>query len=240
MQTITKKTRELGTSAGVILPRNWLNKQVTITLNQPTKEQILKDIIEILIENNLTEQTKAIYLYGSHARNDQDIESDIDILVIANQNKIINKNNYQILITTEKSLNNQNLHIQSIIKEAKPLLNKEILENKKPQIKTKPLLTEIEKILKINKDTVETCKTNNLKIPDGIVYSLILRLRELYLIKTIKKQYNKQELIQITGEKPYSAYLRIKRNKKEINNTKPEELNKIIETSEKWLKELKE
>jgi hypothetical protein len=49
-----------------------------------------------------------------------------------------------------------------------------------------------------------------------------------------------QEFLKRITDKINSAYLRIKRNEKEINNVSPEELNNLIEISEKWLKELKD
>ena len=54
------------------------------------------------------------------------------------------------------------------------------------------------------------------------------------------KLYTKEKFLDLVGEKAYSSYLRIKRNEKELNNTFPEDLNKLLELSEKWLKELKD
>ena len=45
METITKKTRAVGTSAGVLLPRSWLNKRVVVTLEEKNIENITKEII---------------------------------------------------------------------------------------------------------------------------------------------------------------------------------------------------
>ena len=249
METITKQTREVGTSAGVLLPRSWLNKQVVVTLFEPSKENIARDIIEYLFEHNLNEEVKGIYLFGSYSRGDFDFNSDIDILIITQDtNKLINYNNYEILLVSESSFSKNlpnNLNYLSILKEAGVIFNKELIEKyriKKYKFNIKKSLSEIDGIFKINQDAVKMCKENNMNIPDGIVYSMVLRLRELYLIKCLfsGRIYYKKDFLELAGDKVYSAYLRIKRNEKELNNLSPDELISTLDLSEKWLKELKE
>jgi len=249
MATIVKQTREVGTSAGVLLPRKWLNKQVVVTLFSPSREEIAREVLDILIKGGFNEETKGVYLYGSYARGDYDQESDIDVLVITQGvNKLINDKNYEILLVSEENFSRDlatNLNYLSILKEIEVIVNKDLIERyskRKNMLNINKILKEIERIIKINKDTVEICKANNRNIPDGIVYSIVLRLRELYLIKCLisKKIYSKEDFLKICGEKRYSAYIRIKRNEKEVNNLLPEEIKNILDLSEKWLKELKE
>ena len=120
METIIKQTREVGTSSGVLLPRKWLNKKVVVTLFHPSKEKIAHDVINCLFKQNLNEEIKGIYLFGSYARGDSDFNSDIDILVITQKtNKLINDNNYEILLVSESSFSNNlpnNLNYLSILK----------------------------------------------------------------------------------------------------------------------------
>ena len=96
--------------------------------------------------------------------------------------------------------------------------------------------------MKINKDTVKICEDNNKKIPDGIAYSIVLRLRELYLLKCLRsnKSYSKEDFLKICGDKNYFAYIRIKRNEKELREIIPKEMEILLDLSEKWLKELKD
>lgn len=249
METIVKQAREVGTSAGVLLPRKWLNKQVVVTLFSPSKEEIAKDILDIMIKKDLNEEIKGIYLFGSYARGDYDSESDIDILIITKKiNKLINYKNYEILLVSEKNFSknlSNSLNYASMLKEIKVIINKELIEKyilKKIKLNIKKILKENEKITKINMDVVKISKENNENIPDGIIYSIVLRLRELYLIKCLisDRIYSKEDFLKICGEKNYSAYLRIKRNEKEINNNSPDEIKNLLDLSEKWLKELKE
>lgn len=248
METLVKQAREVGTSAGVLLPRSWLNKQVVVTLFEPSEEKITNDVMRCLFEKNLNEEIKGIYLYGSYARGDFDFESDIDILVITkNTNKLINYNNYEILLVSEESFSKNlpnNLNYLAMLKEIKVLFNRDLIDRykeKKFSLNFKKNLQEIEGILNINKESINNCLEKKINVPDGIAYSLVLRLRELFLIKCLysKKNYNKKEFLELVGDKVYSAYLRIKRNQKELSNISGEEADKLVELSEKWLKELK-
>jgi len=248
METITKQTREVGTSAGVLLPRSWLNKQVVVTLFEPSKEKIAQDVFEIIFKHDLNEEVKGMYLFGSYSRGDFDFNSDIDILILTKDtNKLINHNNYEILLVSESSFSKNlpnNLNYLSILKEMRVLFNKELIEKyriKKYKFNIKKSLPEMDRIFKINKDAVKMCKENNMNIPDGIVYSMVLRLRELYLIKCLfsNQIYHKKDFLELVGDKVYSAYFRIKRNEKELNNLLPDELISTLDLSEKWLKELK-
>lgn len=249
MNSLIKQTREVGTSAGVLLPRKWLNKQVVVTLLSPSIEEIARDILSIFFKQNLNDEIKGIYLVGSYAREDYSPESDIDVLVITQKtNKLISQNNYEILLLCEDNFSknlSKNLNYLSMLKEIKVIINKELIEKytkKKNKLKVRPILNEIKKILKINKESVRICEETEKNIPDGIVYSIVLRLRELYLIKCLisNKDYSKGDFIKISGEKIYSAYTRVKKNEKELNNIFPDEIKNLLDLSEKWLKELKD
>ena len=249
MEKIIKQTREVGTSAGVILPRSWLNKQVVVTIFSSSIKDIAMEVLKILFNKGLNEEVKGIYLFGSYARGDYDLDSDIDILVISkNINKLINYENYEIsLISEDKFSKNlkENLICLSALREAKVLLNKELIEKYKEKV-DKPnftkLLNEIKNIVRINKNMVKFDKEQGINVLDGTIYSIVLRLRELYLIKSIlsNKLYNKPDFVKLIGERNYSAYLRIKRDEKELNNLWSNDVEDLLTLSEKWLKELKE
>ncbi len=249
MEIIVKQTREVGTSAGVLLPRSWLNKQVVVTILEPSMEEIARGVFDILIKEKLNFEVKGLYLYGSYARGDNDERSDIDILVITGEkNRLINSGNYEILLVSEENFSSglvENLNYVSALKEAKTILNKGLIEKYKARnvkFNNKKYLSEIGRVIKINKDTIETCENKVINVPDGIIYSVILRARELYIIKGIfsNKFYSKWEFIRLVGEKAYSAYLRVKRNEREINNLTAGEMMPILKLSEKWLRELRE
>ena len=170
------------------------------------------------------------------------------MIITQNTNKLINYNHYEILLVSESSFSKNlpnNLSYLSLLKEIKVILNKELIEKyktKEHNFNIKKSLSEIAGVLKINQDSINLYKDNNLSLPDGVVYSIVLRLRELYLIKCFlsKKSYSKKDFLELIGDRAYTAYLRIKRNEKELNNLSPNELINVMELSKKWLKDLKE
>ena len=97
---LIKNTIRVGNSAGVLLPKEFLNTQVKIVL-QPLN--IEKDILEILLEEKILKDILGVYLIVSYARKEQTIESDIDVLAITkNINKRIEKGKYDLLLVSKE------------------------------------------------------------------------------------------------------------------------------------------
>src|SRR3989338_1176258 len=135
MEIQIKKAVKAGNSSAVILPRSWLNKEVRIELIKKTPDTILLDVLQIIKEHISLEEVIGIYLAGSYARNEEDQNSDIDILVITSNidKEMISHENYNILIVSskllEQKLKKDLLPIGQMIKEAKPLLNANYLDS---------------------------------------------------------------------------------------------------------------
>lgn len=258
---LIKTTIKVGNSAGVLLPKKYLNSQVKIILEPLNIE---KDVLDILIEENLLSETIGVYVTGSYARGEQTIESDIDILVITNKTeKRIKKERYDLLLITEVSLERQLseniLPILPMIKEAKAIINKDLIKDyinsplTKKNLKwhintTKSMMENINGDLEIYK------KINEKYMSDNLAYILILRLRTLYIIDCIRKNKisSKKDFLKIVKEitgslKSYDGYVRSKNNQKtnkELPLNQAEELvsyiNKKVAYIEKWLKEKKD
>ena len=222
---IIKNTIRVGNSAGVLLPRKWLNSQVKVILEPLNIE---KEVLEILIEENILKEVLGVYLIGSYARNEQTIESDVDILVITNNiNKKIKKNKYEIICITREDIKNQLekniLPILPMIKESKAIINENLIKDyiNHPLTK-KNLRFHIEtskSALKVIKEAIKISEEEKEDISDNIVYSLVLRLREAYIIDCLikNKPWNNKELINLikrlsgSGE-AYQGYIRAKNN----------------------------
>jgi len=248
MDMLIRRTRELGTSAGVLLPKSWLNKEVSVKVILPLKEEIARDVTRILIDRNFAKDTKGIYLVGSYARGEADFNSDIDILVLTGKtNRIIKHENYEILLVSEDNFSkniSESLNFISFLKEAETLFNEELMEKYKQagyKFNVGKHIKEIEKIMKINKNSVNLCRSKNDNVPDGIIYSIVLRLREIYMIKCFfsDKNYSKSEFMKIVGEKAYNSYNLVKTEQKEGNCISSDEAILLLEVSEKWLKGLR-
>jgi len=245
-EQLIRKVTKIGNGAHIFAPKEWLGEEVIIIKSAGT----LKERILSLLKDQL-EHIEGIYLYGSYAREDHDLESDIDLLIISDKKQRIKSPKYEIISISkdniEKAIKSNPILMYSLLSEARPIMNSPLLERLKDEYKPKKRyletsLKEISGILKINKEAIEDCIHEKRNVPDGIVYSIVLRLRELHLARLLLsgKPYNKKGFLDLIGSKAYSAYLRIKRDEKELDNANPGDIAGLIELSEKWLKELKD
>ncbi len=236
-----------GNSAGVLLPREWLGKQVKIILIDRTKE-IKKEILDIL--DPYLNDIIGIYLVGSYARNEQRADSDIDIIVISKSiRKHIISGMYNIDIYSLKSIKNtikkNPIMILPSLFEAKAIINKSLLEELisiNISLKNfRDYIKECKRIININKKIIELdkIKGENLESKE-IIYSLLLRLRGVYMMNCIlknKKYFNnefkrwliyKTELSEEEINKIYDSYKRVKNNKNIKEEFRIELIEKLI------------
>ncbi len=189
---------------------------------------IKEDIFEIL--NPYLKNALGIYLAGSYARKEETKDSDVDILVITDGiNKRIKKGRYEIILISktelDKTLKRNAIPLLPMIKEAKTILNEGLMGGYK---KIKLNKENTKSILEITKSSRNVCG-ESIKISkqlgenasDEIMYSLILGLRTIYIIDSLKRNKIpttkglKNLIIKLTNsEEPYNAYLRVKNDKK--------------------------
>jgi len=135
-----------------------------------------------------------------------------------------------------------------MLKEAKPILNSNLIEEYKKVHLTKknvkPILDLTKSSLKVNKELINLANKGN-KLGDSLSYSLILGLRTLYILECLKrsKKWSTKELKRLikntTGSmEAYEGYLRVKAGKKEKRDLAPDEAQKLhdylTEVIEKW------
>lgn len=244
MEVQIKKAIKAGNSSAVILPRSWLDREVRVEPIKKTSETILLDVLSIIKKYTDLKNIIGIYLTGSHARGEEDEKSDIDILVVTRDidKEMIKEGIYNVLIISSELLKqklNQDLFpVGQMIKEAKPLLNSDYLNSIEVKVTKKNIdwyLKTTENKLKIIKEVLERMKKKNKKyVNDIIIYTLILRIRTLYIItKLIKNEnYSKKDFIKIIrnlskGTDAYERYLAIKNDlgdKEKISIIKAEKL----------------
>ena len=252
-KTIQVKT--WGNSAGVLLPKEWIGKEVRVILIDRTLE-IKKEVFDIL--SPYLEDIIGIYLVGSYARGEQTDDSDIDIIAISNNTKKeIISGKYNIIIITlksvETSLEKNSILIAPRIIEAKPILNSSLLEKlKSKEITKKSLKFFIEStksIISINRKTLKLDKIQGENASLSVIYSLILRLRGILMIKCMmeKKPYSNQKFKEWvkkeTGrdyENIHKAYESIKLNKKSDVKIEISEALKLLHLLEKEIEKIKE
>lgn len=206
------------------MPIEWNGKKVAVRL---IEKSITQTVLEILDEKGLLKSTLGIFLAGSYARGEENEKSDIDILVITeNISKQLKVGNYEITFIPKDKLYRllkKSLYLNALIREAKAILNNELLQQYKKEasfLSIKSHLREIKSISKIHEDSISIDEGLGEKISDGIIYSLVLRLRELYLIECMKNNEisSNSKFIHLLGKisctKCYESYLRVKNDLK--------------------------
>lgn len=255
-EQIIRRVTRVGNGAHIFAPKEWLNEEVVIVRIRP-KLTIKEEVMKLL--DDYMEDILGIYLVGSCGRDEHTERSDIDVLVISeNINKRIGSGKYSIIIlpknSIEKQLETNALPLIPMIKEAKPMLNSILIEGyKKAKLTEKNLKFHIEttkSALRVHREFIELAKIDKEKISDYISYSLILRLRGVYIVDCLikNKLWNNKKFIglvkKIAGSKEaYEGYLRSKDNKKTEKNLKIEEAERIydyvlkkIGEQKKWVK----
>tara|TARA_Y100000310_G_C20671313_1_gene810468 strand:- start:1898 stop:2674 length:777 start_codon:yes stop_codon:yes gene_type:complete len=242
---LMREVRKWGNSAGVLLPKEWKGKEVKVVLVDRTS-QIKKEVFDIL--SDYLEDILGIYLVGSYARKEQTKKSDIDIIVISKRiSKEIISGKYHISIynleSIKKSLKIHPITIYPRLIEAKPILNqsllKELLSIKLNKHSFKLFIEDCKRIIKINKEFIEIDKLENSEYLDldSTIYSLILRLRGIFLIKEIfeHKRYSKKKFqewlekeIKKEFQKAYHIYEAVRDDKKVKEKIKIETAEKIL------------
>lgn len=235
-----KKTVKSGNSSAVILPRAWLNQEVRVELIKKSHETILREAIDIAIDHIRLGEIIGVYLVGSYARGEEDRNSDIDVLIISSDTdkEMIHEGVYNILIVSERllkwKLENDLLPIGSMLKEAKPLINSSYLNAIKVKVtkkNTKWYIDTTERKLQLFKKALEK---SGKRINNNVVYSLVLRIRTLYIIQELIKNrlHSSKVLIRLIAETSgsndaYESYLAIKNNAEVGYITKKEEAEKL-------------
>jgi len=249
-QELVKFVVRVGNSGGVLVPKDWINGMAHVELVKKPAN-ILGEVIGML--GSKLEDTIGIYLVGSYARNEQKDGSDIDVLVITNKTEAkLEKRNYNIIIVSkaklEKMLGENILPLLPMIKEAKPLLNSDLIEEyKNTKLTKKNLRFHIETTktaLKVIKEAIEFAKIENENISDNVMYSLILRLRQVYIVGCLV--HNKipstkgilSLITELAGSKdPYGAYLRSKQGKNAKKTVSIKQAERIYYYIDKIIKE---
>ena len=254
---IIRKVTEIGNGAHIFAPKEWLDEEVVIIRvpKKNPKEEILK-----LVYPNL-DRVIAVFLFGSYARNEQEKDSDIDILIISSEKFKINKGGIDTIVIPEckieeaKKLNP--ILFYSMLQEAIPILNSSYLEKlKQDKIKSgyfKDFLKDTKHSLGSNKELMEMDrKLNNKNASESVIYSLILRLRGIFIISLLlnKEKYSKELfkkwLVENSGtdyEKVYKIYRAVRDNKKteeKIPISEAESItNLLIKETEKLSKKIR-
>ena len=255
-EQIIRKVTNIGNGAHIFAPKDWINDEVLLVrVPKPNlKEEILK-ILEPYLENII-----AVFLFGSYARKEHDEKSDIDVLVIADKKiEIKKRERFHFTIVEkdkiEKVIKTNPIFFFSLIRESKPIINSSFFKNFQEQKLDlryfKEFIESSERMIKMNRGFIELDRLEEGAILDSesVIYSIILRLRGVFLIKTLMKKQHysatafkkwlRKNVKGIEYEKIYEIYRAIRDRKKTKEKVRIEDTEKLVAFLEKEIAKLK-
>jgi len=221
-----KQAVRVGNGAGVLLPRKYLGNLVEIRIKTLTKDDIKRQILGLVYPH--LKHVMGIYLVGSYARNEETVDSDVDAIIISNINIKIELKNYHLICLTYddlvKCMGKNIIEYYPMLLEAETILNEDLLQKLlKTSVTKKNLKWHLESsksALKIVEKALLT-EDKDLIVNDAIIYSLMLRLREIYLVDCIlnNKVGNVKGLIKYSEkiksiDKLYNTYRKLRNDEK--------------------------
>jgi predicted nucleotidyltransferase len=227
-EKLIRQVTEIGNGAHIFAPKEWLGEEVVIirTPKKDPKEEVLKVLYPYL------DKIIAVFLFGSYARNEQEKGSDMDIFVISNEKFKVKSNNLDLIIIPEdkielaKKINP--ILFYSMLNEARQIINPSYLEKLKQEKVNfgyfKEFIEDTKKSIDSNREIIEMDKKlKNKEVSESVIYSLILRLRGVFIInlllsnKIYSKKIFKEWIIKnsrIDYGLAYSIYQAVRDNKK--------------------------
>jgi len=232
-EQLVKRVVSSGNGGAVWVPRSWMGEDVIVIRPEKPESSIKERILRLLLPH--LGDIIAVFLYGSYARNEQEADSDIDVLVIAkNKFEVKKREKMEIkVIELEKikqTIEKNPIMYFSILKEAKAIINSSLLDElREIPIDYKNFKWFFETTidhLKSDKEFIELDKASGEYITSyAAIYSIILRLRGVFLIKCFveNKEYSnklfkrwllKQGISNLEYKNAYSIYKAIRDDKK--------------------------
>lgn len=184
-EQIRKKVTSFGNGSIVYTPKAWIGREVIVTLPKLSIKEGLFKILDPHLSH-----IQGIYLYGSFARNEQEHGSDIDVLIIADKKFKIELDGYDVnVLTTDDLKKPVDPFCFLMLKEAKIILNGSLLDEirhvKFSKKSVRWILDNTMDVLNINRDFIDLEDENFEN--DAVIYSLMLRLRGVYMIDCVLK-----------------------------------------------------
>ncbi len=243
-----------GNGSHVILPKDWEGYEISLTkIETDPKKDILR-LLEPYLKDII-----GVYIYGSYVRKEQGKNSDIDIIVVTNKKMDIQiKKPFDITQIEKDKLDNfrriNPILFYSFLFEAEPIINSYFLEElRKKEVGSfkdyfNEYLEDTSRAISINQQLLNLNKSERQEyINNNLVYSLILRLRGVYILETLlkKERFSNDSFLKLLKNKLahdpqgyYDIYRAIRDNKKTTRNIKVEEAEKLIDLLKNLLMEV--
>ncbi len=199
-EQIVKTVVKSGNGGAVWVPKGWLGEEVIVILPEKPKIDVKEKVIHLL--EPYLKDIISVGIYGSYARNEQTKDSDVDVLVITKDKHLnLNFKEEKIDIVSlpidklKRAVEKYPVAYYYIVQEAEPLVSAYVLEELK-NIKIskesfKVYLRETKEHLNSSKELLELDKIDNIYLRSySVIYSSMLRLRGIFIIKSILEKNN--------------------------------------------------
>ena len=135
-EQIVKTVVKSGNGGAVWVPRSWLGEEVVVILPEKPKLELRERIVHML--EPYLKDIISVGIYGSYARNEQTIDSDVDVLVITKDKGIklaIKEEKIEVTSLSvdklKKAIEKHPVVYYQIIRESVPIINASMLEELK-------------------------------------------------------------------------------------------------------------
>lgn len=197
-EQIIKTVVKSGNGGAVWVPKDWLGEEVVVILPEKPKLELREKIVHLL--EPYLKDIISVGIYGSYARNEQTKDSDVDVLVITKDKSIKLGFKEEKLDIVSFPIDKFRIAIQKhptiyyqMVQEAEPLISAYVFEELKNakigKESFKNYLKETKEHIKSNRELLELDKIDNIYLKSySVLYSSILRLRGLFIVKCILKK----------------------------------------------------
>ena len=232
-EQLVKRVVSSGNGGAVWVPRSWLGEDIVVIRPKKPKLSIAERILRVLVP--YLQDVVGVFLYGSYARDEQDSDSDVDVLVVAKNKFTVKKHKKMDIKVVEldklkETMEKNPIMYLSVIREAKAVVNSSLLDDlKKVKVDYKNFKWFIETAIdhvKSSKEFIELDKLYSEYLASySVLYSIMLRLRGVFLIKCLidKKEYSnklfkkwllKHNISALEYKTAYGIYRCVRDNKK--------------------------
>jgi len=251
---IIKKAVAMGNGAAIYIPKEYSGRQVAVILPEGISS-IKKRIIERL--SGRMENIVGVYLFGSYAREESSLLSDIDVLVITkDEDKSLKQlfDDMDVRILTlekiKKSIDRMPVFILPILKEAKTVINPVLIDElKNSKINYRKFKWNFDDIKRITRIIEKFIEIDEEDIDISHIYSLVMRARICYMIECLlkdrqfsnsglKAEMAKRGIDEKKYEKYYGIYQKIRDDEEIQGRIDKEEIEYFISIIKKYALEL--
>jgi predicted nucleotidyltransferase len=251
-EKIVRKVTEIGNGAHIFAPKEWVGDEVELVRipKKDPKQEILKVLYPYL------GKVVAVFLFGSYARNEQEKDSDIDVFVISDEKFNVKSKALDIVVVPEKKIEQAKklnpILYYSMLREAKQVINSSYLERlKKEKINLeyfKDFIKDTQASINSSQELIDMDKKlKNKNASESVVYSLILRLRGIFIMNLLLNngKYSKNmfkkwiaEGSKVDYSSAHGIYQAIRNNKKPSKSLSIEQAESLLLFLKKELNDL--